>query len=297
VYDTFARHASHLISSQSSLVGYDGSNASIKPFLKVRSGEQKIKKHSKAHKRATPYTTTRSTRVYSLQGDTYEAASTDVKETPGADTPIVIESDSGGEATDAAGTLSLKDTLRRLDELRTQVQIDNPPAVTVSTSLAAISVPSLEVPVSAPQTLLPESYDLHTKMEYYKKLALFFSCGIRLFHEMTSDVPPYFWRDDYPAMCPYRAQLREIAWPPNFPNLGHSHHTHVLQEMAKQAGQMLQGPPTQDTFCSADDSKLIDDLLSGLAADDDADGIPLLFSDNEAYDPIIAPLWDDTDTD
>ena len=66
--------------------------------------------------------------------------------------------------------------------------------------------------------------------------------------------------------------------------------------MAKHAGQMLQGSPMEDIICLADDNKLIDDLLSGLAADDDANGTPLLFSDNEPYDPILAPLWDDTNT-
>jgi len=85
-------------------------NVSIQPFLKViRSGEKKIKKRSNFQGTQTGYTLYHDAFhpciLAARPARGHKAASSDVEGTHGADEPVVIESDSSGEASDTAGIL------------------------------------------------------------------------------------------------------------------------------------------------------------------------------------------------
>ena len=145
-----------------------------------------------------------------------------------------------------------------------------------------IETPSVPVSVAAIATGLtpPIAGQKNTELECYKKAAIYFSCGLRLLRDKIDDVPPYTWGDNTPAMCPYCAQLREGKWPDNFPSLGQAPFLELLDQMTKNASQILQGP-TPD----------IHDIL-GMSALSDADlfNLPLLTLDENDDDLFDNPM-------
>ena len=98
-----------------------------------------------------------------------------------------------------------------------------------------IETPSVLVSVDAIATgLTPPIFgQKNTVLEYYKKAAIYFSCGFRLLRDKIDDVPSYMWGDDTADICPYRAQLREGKWPDNFLSLGQTPFLELLDQMTK----------------------------------------------------------------
>ena len=189
------------------------------------------------------------TRKKKVERDTKTVKKTD-------DQPIVITSDTADEASGSA-TVSMVDTVREWKHLLktvgiNQISLSPTPGTSIPRATAASAAGD-----GAGMSSRADSHEPNDELAYYKKAALFFACGIRVMNEVASDVPPYFWPDDYPETCPYRAQVRESSWPSNFPDVGRCEHKELVAQMASNAGQILKGPRKQEPI----DDSLIDDMI------------------------------------